>query len=148
MKMKFLLGSVQVFSEIKFFRTAVIICVKMSEQLDIKRRHLLNILPKDHEYIIQGISVRESNDIPKEVKLDAEIRVNVKDGKGFCWFSVKALEHRIIKETRQIKLERGQFCMVCGSTFIMSMRKRTNPNLSRIIIKQENLKNLGKTQIV
>ena len=54
----------------------------MSEHLDINRRHLLNILPKEYEYIIHGISVRESNDIPTEVKLDTEFRVNIKDGEG------------------------------------------------------------------
>jgi hypothetical protein len=54
----------------------------MSIQLDVNQRHLLNILPKNYKYVIQGLSVREFNDIPNEVKLDAEVRVNVKDGEG------------------------------------------------------------------
>ena len=54
----------------------------MSIQFDVNQRHLLNILPKNYKYVIQGISVREFNDIPSEVKLDAEVRVNVKDGEG------------------------------------------------------------------
>ena len=54
----------------------------MSIQFDVNQRHLLNILPKNYKYIIQGISVREFNDTPSEVKLDAEVRVNVKDGEG------------------------------------------------------------------
>ena len=54
----------------------------MSIQLDVNRGHLLNILPKNYKYVIKGISVREFNDIPSEVKLDAEVRVNVKDGVG------------------------------------------------------------------
>ena len=54
----------------------------MSIQFDVNQRYLLNILPKNYKYVIQGISVREFNDIPSEVKLDAEVRVNVKDGEG------------------------------------------------------------------
>ena len=98
----------------------------MSEHIDINRRHLLNILLKDYEFIIQGISVRESNDIPNEVKLDTEFRVNVKDGEGLQKFLLafsKSSEtsDNTIKEIRQIKLARGQFCMcmVCESAFIV-----------------------------
>ena len=47
----------------------------MSIQFDVNQRHLLNILPKNYKYVIQGISVREFNDIPSEVKLDAEVRL-------------------------------------------------------------------------
>ena len=49
----------------------------MSEQIERNKSLLLNILPENYEYYIEGVSVRESTDIPTEVKLDAEFRVNV-----------------------------------------------------------------------
>ena len=55
----------------------------MSEQIERNKSLLLNILPENYEYYIEGVSVRESTDIPTEVKLDAEFRVNVKDEESF-----------------------------------------------------------------
>ena len=45
-------------------------------------KQLLNILPENYEYIINGVSVREYSDISNEVKLEAEFRVNVENAEG------------------------------------------------------------------
>ena len=45
----------------------------MSEQIERNKSLLLNILPENYEYYIEGVSVRESTDIPTEVKLDANL---------------------------------------------------------------------------
>ena len=113
----------------------------MSIQLDVNRGHLLNILPKNYKYVIKGISVREFNDIPSEVKLDAEVRVNVKDGVGLEKFLLdfgKSSGTSYNKKIRQTNRTLGQFSMVSANVFIMSMRKNKCQNITRREIKQEN----------
>ena len=55
----------------------------MSEQIERNKSLLLNILPENYVYYIEEVSISESTDIPTEVKLDAEFRVNVKDEESF-----------------------------------------------------------------
>ena len=51
-----------------------------------KQNILLRILPKTYKYHIHGISVREVEEHPTEVKLEAHFRVNIKDEVNFNKF--------------------------------------------------------------
>ena len=46
---------------------------KMSEAFEINKSILLKIIPKNYDYLIDGVS------ISNEVKLDAEFRVNLRN---------------------------------------------------------------------
>ena len=51
----------------------------MSSYIQKKEEQLKLILPENYEYHIHGVSVKESGNVPSEVKLEAHFRVNVLD---------------------------------------------------------------------
>ena len=54
--------------------------------METREDQLRVILPKNYEYYIQGVSVKESGNVPSEVKLEAHFRVNVSDEESFQVF--------------------------------------------------------------
>ena len=58
----------------------------MSSYIQKKEEQLKLILPENYEYHIHGVSVKESGNVPSEVKLEAHFRVNVLDEESFQVF--------------------------------------------------------------
>ena len=54
--------------------------------MEMREDQLRVILPKNYEYYIQGVSVKECGNVPSEVKLEAHFRVNVSDTESFQVF--------------------------------------------------------------
>ena len=49
----------------------------MSSYIQKKEEQLKLILPENYEYHIHGVSVKESGNVPSEVKLEAHFRVTI-----------------------------------------------------------------------
>ena len=108
----------------------------MSEHLEV---YLLNILPKEYKYIIEGISVRELSDIPSEVKLEAEFRVNVADGEEFEKFLLDFCKSSGTSYNKTNRIDHS------GRKTILSGIRKCIHNVNQKKITSELNKNQNKT---